>query len=53
MVNIIMIFEKDIYGEKMKKKYNSCNVKYLFNVVHDKYSVIYDKVKAYYHYFYE
>lgn len=39
--------------DEIKKKYNSCNVKYLFDVVHDKYSVPYDKVKTYHHYFYE
>lgn len=39
--------------ESIKKKYNTTNVKLLFDKVHDKYSIPYDEVKTYHHYFYE
>lgn len=33
--------------------YNTNNVKYLFDKVHDKYSIPNKEVKTYHHYFYE
>ncbi len=39
--------------EAIKNKYNTENVKYLFDKVHDKYSVSHDEVRTYHHYFYE
>ena len=39
--------------EEIKNKYNTENVKYLFDKVHDKYSVSHDEVRTYHHYFYE
>ena len=39
--------------EEIKKKYNTDNVKLLFDKVHDKYSVSHDEVRTYHHYFYE
>ena len=39
--------------EEIKEKYNTDNVKLLFDKVHDKYSIPNDKIKTYHHYFYE
>ena len=39
--------------EEIKTKYNTNDVKLLFDKVHDKYSVSHDKVRTYHHYFYE
>ena len=39
--------------EEIKTKYNTNDVKLLFDKVHDKYSVSHNKVRTYHHYFYE
>ena len=39
--------------EEIKSKYNTDNVKLLFDKVHDKYSISHDEVRTYHHYFYE
>ena len=39
--------------EEIKKMYNTNKVKYLFDKVHEKYSIPNDKNKIYHHYFYE
>ena len=39
--------------EEIRKMYNTNNVKYLFDKVHDKYSKPNKEVKTYHHYFYE
>jgi len=39
--------------EEIKQKYNTDNVKYLFDKVHDKYSVSHNEHRTYHHYFYE
>jgi len=39
--------------ETIKNKYNTDNVKLLFDKVHDKYSVSHDEIRTYHHYFYE
>jgi len=39
--------------EEIKNKYNKNNIKYLFDKVHDKYSVSHNEVRTYHHYFYE
>ena len=39
--------------EDIKEKYNTDNVKFLFDKVHDKYSVSHGKIRTYHHYFYE
>lgn len=39
--------------EKIKEKYNTNNVKFLFDKIHDKYSVSDKKIKTYHHYFFE
>lgn len=38
---------------KIKEIYNTDKVKFLFDKVHDKYSVSSGKIKTYHHYFYE
>jgi len=37
----------------IKNKYKTDNVKFLFDKVHNKYSISHNKVKNYHHYFYE
>ena len=39
--------------EEIKKKYNTDNVKFIFDKVHDKYSVSHNEIRTYHHYFYE
>lgn len=39
--------------ENIKKKYNTNNIKLLFDKVHDKYSASHDEIRTYHHYFYE
>ena len=39
--------------ETIKNKYNTENVKLLFDKAHDKYSVSHDEIRTYHHYFYE
>ena len=39
--------------DQIKKQYNTSNVKFLFDKVHDKYSVSHNEVRTYHHYFYE
>ena len=39
--------------EIIKQKYNTNNVKSLFDKVHNKYSLTHNKNKTYHHYFYE
>ena len=39
--------------EEIKNKYNTDNVKLLFDKVHDKYSVSHKEIRTYHHYFYE
>ena len=39
--------------EEIKNKYNTNNVKYLFDKVHEKYSIKKKKKRTYHHYFYE
>ena len=39
--------------EEIKNKYNTNNVKLLFDKVHEKYSVSHDEVRIYHHYFYQ
>ena len=39
--------------EEIKAKYNTDNVKYLFDKVHEKYSVPNKEKRTYHHYFYE
>ena len=50
--NIIDIIKgNDI--EEIKNKYNTNNVKYLFDKVHEKYSIPNKETRTYHHYFYE
>ncbi len=39
--------------EDIKNKFKCENVKFLFDKVHDKYSIPNDEIKTYHHYFYE
>ena len=39
--------------KEIKNKYNTDNVKLLFDRVHEKYSVSHDEVRTYHHYFYQ
>lgn len=39
--------------QEIKNKYQTDNVKFLFDKVHDKYSVSHKEVKTYHHYFFE
>ena len=39
--------------DKIKNKYGTDNVKFLFDKIHDKYSVSHDEIRTYQHYFYE
>lgn len=39
--------------EEIKEKYNTDNVKLLFDKVHEKYSIPHKEEKTYHHYFYE
>lgn len=39
--------------EKIKNKYNTNNVKLVFDKVHEKYSVSHNEIRTYHHYFYE
>ena len=39
--------------EEIKNKYNTDKVNYLFDRVHEKYSVSHDENRTYHHYFYE
>ena len=39
--------------EEIKEKYNTDKVKYLFDKVHDKYSISHNENRTYHHYFYE
>ena len=39
--------------QEIKNKYETDNVKFLFDKVHDKYSVSHKEVKTYHHYFFE
>lgn len=39
--------------EIIKNKYNTNNVKLLFDKVHNKYSVPHNEIRTYHHYFYE
>lgn len=39
--------------EMIKSKYNTNNVKLLFDKVHNKYSVPHNEIRTYHHYFYE
>lgn len=39
--------------DEIKEKYNTDNVKFLFDKVHDKYSVSHSENRTYHHYFYE
>jgi len=39
--------------EEIKNKYNTNNVKLLFDKVHDKYSVSHDEIRRYHHFFYQ
>lgn len=39
--------------EKIKEKYNTNNVKLLFDKTHDKFSIPNNTLKTYHHYFYE
>lgn len=39
--------------ENIKKKYNTNNIKLLFDKVHDKYSASHNEIRTYHHYFYE
>mgnify|MGYP000952564515 CR=1 FL=1 len=39
--------------EEIKNKYNTNNVKYLFDKVHEKYSIPNKETRTYHHYFYE
>ena len=39
--------------EEIKAKYKTDNVKFLFDKVHEKFSVSNNKIKLYHHYFYE
>lgn len=39
--------------EEIKEKYNTDKVKYLFDKVHEKYSISHNENKVYHHYFYE
>lgn len=39
--------------EEIKNKYNTDKVKFLFDKVHDKYSVSHNENRTYHHYFYE
>lgn len=39
--------------EIIKSKYNTNNVKLLFEKVHNKYSVSHNEIRTYHHYFYE
>ena len=39
--------------EEIKIKYNTNNVKFLFDKVHEKYSVSHNEIRKYHHYFYQ
>lgn len=39
--------------EEIKNKYNTENVKLLFDKVHEKYSVSHNEMRTYHHYFYQ
>ena len=39
--------------EEIKNKYNSNNVKLLFDKVHEKYSIPHNEIRKYHHYFYQ
>lgn len=39
--------------DEIKKKYHTDNVKFLFDKIHDKYSVSHGEIRKYHHYFYE
>lgn len=39
--------------DEIKEKYNTDDVTFLFDKVHDKYSVSHDENRTYHHYFYE
>ncbi len=39
--------------EEIKKQYNTDKVKFLFDKIHDKYSVAHNENRTYHHYFYE
>ncbi len=39
--------------EEIKNKYNTNNVKYLFDKVHEKFSVSHSEIRKYHHYFYQ
>lgn len=39
--------------EMIKSKYNTNNVKLLFDKVHSKYSIPHNEIRTYHHYFYE
>lgn len=39
--------------EEIKKKYHTDSVQFLFDKVHDKYSVSHKKIRTYHHYFYK
>ena len=39
--------------DEIKDKYDTDNVRLLFDKVHDKYSVNHDEIRTYHHYFYE
>ena len=39
--------------EEIKRKYNTDEVKFLFDKIHDKYSVSHKENRTYHHYFYE
>ena len=39
--------------DEIKDKYDTDNVRLLFDKIHDKYSVSHDEIRTYHHYFYE
>ena len=39
--------------EEIKNKYNTENIRLLFDKVHEKYSVSHNKMRTYHHYFYQ
>ena len=39
--------------EEIKNRYNTNNVKFLFDKVHEKYSVSHNEIRKYHHYFYQ
>ena len=51
--SITQFMDIEKYFPEIKNKYNTNNVKYLFDKVHEKYSIPNKEKRTYHHYFYE